>query len=629
MLGQIGRATLGVGCVALVMASCGTEFQSSDDGSLSGEAGQPAGVAGKEQVGDAGSNGTVDRGGSDGQAGETGQGGAGVSGCDCAVDQVCEAGECVAACSESETWCDGCVDTLTDVSHCGDCETTCDADMDCIEGKCVVPCEDSLRQPITDIWGDTWDGLERAGDTFANAQAACAEGGARLPRVTESFRVSATQSATVGQSNHTNYIWSATPRDATAQMMVRLSDGVIAAYATAAANKLNYRCMCPALRPPDFTEGACNGPPDEGCFALGGELGRYNIDIKDRPALAKSAAIWECQQDNAHLADFNRYVEAIQAGLPGGSGAWLHTADDAHYANGTVVKWVGTHLGWSVTGNTGIMAMTTPQPFRCIGLNYEPGVSSVALENEHIERPSGFKSSASDEAAATFAAAHDICFAKGGHLARVAELSHLITSGLPGGTGVAVWTSDGAGFGPANQFLTMVSQWTGTLSIFPHANTALVTGNVTWAYKNGAAAGYRCVYYPVDERYEGPTADSCNGGCYELAVADGPATMWFDKLDRAPATLETAIAGCVSKGGKLPSERDLTEAVRGGLPGGTNAWLSTWDIMYGSQTPMLAHSLVRWLAEDTAFNGLYPTYMTWSATATPRNYRCMWTNELR
>jgi hypothetical protein len=629
MFGQVGRATIAAGLLVLIAASCGSEFKAKDDSDMTGgEAGSGSSRndAGEPSVIGGGGGGAGDDHGESGQGPTGGTGGA--PSCECAADQVCDDGACVAACADHETDCDGCVDTQTDVNHCGGCDQACEVGMDCVEGECTAACEDSLRQPLTDIWGQVWDGLERAADTLANAQAACGEGRARLPTVTELYRVSATQSATVGQSNHTTYLWSATPRDPAAQMTVRLSDGASVAYATVAANTRNYRCTCPAPRSPIFDDAACNGPPGASCFAFGGESGRYNMDIRDRPPLPKSAAIWECQHENAHLADFIVYAEAIQAKLPNGSGAWLHTADDAQYANGTVVKWAGAPNAWAVTGNTSIGVMSSPLPFRCVGLNYEPGVNPVEMDGAFIERASGYKSDGADRAVATFVAAHDACFDAGGHLARSVELGNLITAGLPGGTGQVVWASDAAGYG-TNQFLTMVAQWTGALSIFPYANTGVASGNITWAYKANPGYPFRCIYYPIDEELAGPADADCNGGCFEIAAGDGPATIWFDKLDRAPAPLEAGVAACAAQGGRLASERDYTEAIRHGLPGGTGAFLLSWDIAWGSTNPGLHHTVVRWTGEEPAFADLSPANMTWSAPATARPYRCMWTNELR
>jgi hypothetical protein len=501
--------------------------------------------------------------------------------------------------------------------------------MDCVESKCVVPCKASLRQPITDIWGVVWDGLERAVDTRANAEMDCAMGGARLPLANELYRVSATQSATVGQTNHINYLWSRTPYDAGHTISVRLSDASTLVSDSSSAGKLNYRCVCEPPLPETFSGDACNGPPGAGCFALPSDGMRYNVDAADRAPLPKGSAIWECQQAHAHLADYNTFIEAIQAKLPKGSGTWLHTADDSTYASDTVIKWKDEGPLWVSSGNTSVDPMTTAHSFRCVGLNYAPGASSIHPANEFVEAPSGYKSGGADEAPVAFTTAHDVCFNQGGHIARSTELGHLITAGLPGGMSKPIWTADAAGFGPASQFLTIAISWKDTLPIFPYAYTNSVAGGVGWLYKSDPAYGFRCVFYPVDQMYSAPADSNCNGGCYELRVGNGSSTMWFDKLDRGATTLEGAVAGCRAKGAHLPSERDFVEAIRNGLPGGSNAWLLTWDVGYGSPGGGPNASVVRWMAEDRKFSDLYPTYLGWFGLAGTTPYRCMWTNELR
>jgi len=111
--------------------------------------------------------------------------------------------------------------------------------------------------------------------------------------------------------------------------------------------------------------------------------------------------------------------------------------------------------------------------------------------------------------------------------------------------------------------------------------------------------------------------------------------MWFDSQDRAEASLGAAFDDCQKHGGVLASERDLSEAVRAGLPNGSGAmatpWLWTSDFAMGSAAaPVINVTVVRWTNSDTAFSDQYATYMTWASVApTPYRYRCMWTNELR
>jgi hypothetical protein len=152
---------------------------------------------------------------------------------------------------------------------------------------------------------------------------------------------------------------------------------------------------------------------------------------------------------------------------------------------------------------------------------------------------------------------------------------------------------------------------------------------MTWAYKTDSRV-YRCIYYPIDATYDGPPAANCSGGCMQMTYGSGSVQpkMWIDNSDRVPTTLGSAINLCNSLGGHLASERDFTEAIRSGLPNGSNNFLWTWDIGYGETATNTM--IVRWLQTDTAYNDQWSTYMTWSGIAgETRPYRCMWTNELR
>jgi hypothetical protein len=152
--------------------------------------------------------------------------------------------------------------------------------------------QDAAQPGIADTWGFSWDGLERAAATFSQAQTTCEGIGGRLPTASELYRVSATQSANVGQTIHTNWLWSLVPYATDTHMSVRLSDAATTNQADASA--LNYRCVCPPPLPNAYVGNNCFGKPGQGCYALGGEGSKYNLDAQDRAPLSKGSAIWEC-----------------------------------------------------------------------------------------------------------------------------------------------------------------------------------------------------------------------------------------------------------------------------------------------------------------------------------------------
>ena len=533
-------------------------------------------------------------------------------------------------CAANTTKCGAsCVSTQTDNQNCGTCGTTCGALEECSAGKCGPACSKLLNQAITDPWGYSWDGLERAATTFADATATCGTLAGRLPTASELYRVSATQSATVGQTSNTNYLWSQVPDGAGSHVPLRLSDALTKTSLDTAS--VNYRCVCPPALPKTYTGKSCFNVTSNanGCYSLAAEGARYNMDLDDRPALGKGSAIWECAFYHGHLPTPIQYAEAIQQGIGTGSNAWLHTADEVRYDLDAIVSWstpatwvfryIGAKgaLSWDVT--------TTYRPFRCVGLNYDAGVYPVAVPNEWVSpQGGGYKGETADTAAAAWAAANDTCFSRGGHLPTSTELGELIMAGLPNGSGTLLWSSDQAGFN-GTQFLMSAKKWTATEPSHHYD----YPGDLTWLYKT-TSNPYRCIYYPIDATYQGPPAAKCAGDCFTVTMpgASG-AKMWFDNFDRAPALNMTgAVDACRVLGGHVPSERDHIEAIRQGLPNGSNANIASRDAELGSQTSLLT-GVSKWSGIDKAYTDQYAAYATWGFAYDVKPYRCMWTNELR
>jgi hypothetical protein len=512
-------------------------------------------------------------------------------------------------CGAGELACGGvCVDPQLDPAHCGDCGIACSPDQECRGGECGIPCRASLTAPVVDDWGLEWDGAERTAATAAEAAAACEAFSGRLPSVTELYRVRGGDHA-IATAADTNPLWSATPAARDDQVTVALAGGAIAE--TVATTPLTYRCVCAAAAPAYFGGARCNGPPTSACYAVGD----LNVDSQDRPPLRKGAAIWECANEHAHLATVPQLVAAVQQGVLG-SGAALLVADQSRYDLSTTMRW--TTATWPSAGNIATISTVEPAAFRCAGRRFAIEPNPNVIANQFTGRV--YKGEQNDTAPAAWPDAHDTCTARGGHLPRSSELAELIVDGLPNGTNVAQWTSDQVGYN-GEQFLTTTMTWTATDPRYPYDYAD--TSTMTWDYKTGSQA-FRCIYYPLDVDYAAPT--TCNGGCYEVALPGAiAARMWFDSTERPPALLETAIAACRAEAGELASERDLTEAVRAGLPNGTSpAWTLT------SELAMSNVHVVRWTgAEPDVFTDQYSTYMTWAGLDEPYAFRCMWTNELR
>jgi hypothetical protein len=225
---------------------------------------------------------------------------------------------------------------------------------------------------------------------------------------------------------------------------------------------------------------------------------------------------------------------------------------------------------------------------------------------------------------AVYADVIDDCWSRGGHMPLASELAEMIQHGLPNGSDTWLWTADSAGFS-SPQFLQTVLKWTGTDITYPY----WYSGFMTWAWKYNTDTNYRCVYYPIDPAYEGPTEEQCNGACTEFALPGGSgAKLWVDQLDRIAVSWQVASDLCSQDGGRLPQERDLAEAIQHGLDNGTDAWLWTTDISVGAGTTTNAQ-VVKWSGTDLAYTGQYNTYMTWVGFSNTFPYRCVWTNEVR
>ncbi len=547
----------------------------------------------------------------------------------CTGAYKCSNGQCSLNCQSGQKDCSGsCVDLTSNSQNCGSCGNACGANQECSGSQCVIACKTLLNQSITDPWGYAWDGLERAATTYDQAKATCDGISGRLPTASELFRVSATQSATVGQTSNTNFLWSIVPNGAANHVRVRLSDASTSSIAN--SSSLNYRCVCPPPQPSAYVGGNCYGPSGQACYALDTEGKRYNMDVQDRAPLPTGSAIWECGFYRGHLPRLSQYAEAILQGIGAGSNAWLQTSDTVRNDLNAVVSWSDpTAWKYQYIANTNAAswaAMTDLRPFRCIGVNYDAGTHPATVPNEYVGPLGGYKGETQDTGAAAWADAQDACVSRGGHLPMAAELDELVTQGLPNGGGANLWTADQDGYNGV-QFLVEVVMWNAVDTATPFSSPA----SVTWMYRTSAGNPFRCIFYPVDSSYQGPANSDCAGGCTVLPLpGSSGAKMWIDSFDRAPpATLQDATNACRQKGGHLASERDLTEAIRQGLPNGSGTWILTSDAELGSGTTGWNVGAVKWSGTDTAFTDQYSTYSTWAAPQNPIPYRCVWTNELR
>lgn len=544
----------------------------------------------------------------------------------CVGAEVCSSGQCTLACGTGQTNCSGsCVDLQSDAANCGVCGTACGANQECSAAKCVTACKTQLNQAVSDPWGYSWDGLERAAASYTQATQTCAAFNGRLPTATELYRVSATQSATVGQTIHTNFLWSVVPYGDSSQIRVRLSDASTSTIAK--TSSLNYRCVCPPPLPAAFSGKNCNGPAAQPCLALDTENKKASIDASDRAPLPKGSALWECSFNRGHLAGPARLVEAIQQGAGTGSNVHLHTADDVRNDSDLILRWQ-SQATFSLATAISFGATTNLRPFRCTGSSVG-GTHPKTIADEWTAPTTGIKSETKDATAAAWAAAASACYGKGGHVPSTTELGELVGQGLTGGTNAWLWGADTSSI-VLNVSTLSALRWSGT------ADPIYANGNDLNALGKTTSQASRCLYYPVDTGYAGPVASDCNGGCKEIALPGGSgAKLWFDTLDRAPpANLQNAIDTCRKKGGHLASARDLLEAIRAGLGNGSGnfAWSGDFSLYLASPfggSYVLRAGTLKWTGNEPAFADAFPGSSMVADPTSALPYRCMWTNEVR
>ena len=477
-----------------------------------------------------------------------------------------------------------------------------------------------------DSWGYTWDGLERQSATWEVADAACKAKGARLPTLTELYRVSGGGLSEVGNSYETNYLWSRTEWAPGQHGRARLTDGATAGQNDTTASA--YRCVWSNNALGYFAGNHCYGPPGAECWTANAEGKRMNMDMFERPVATYVAATDECNFYHAHVPTTLDFAENVTfgTGLPNGSNNWHWTSDASRYDHVGLVRWTGAQPssfdGTYSTWQSYASKASNTYRFRCIGVNYDAGAHPNAILNEQVAKTTYIKGEKLDMGLTAFATAASACFEKGGHMAMQRDMMELVRDGLPNGTNSLLWTAD-----TSSATNTQVVRWTG---IDP-SYTDYYSTYATWNNRNGNLS-YRCAYYPIDADYAGPTGGKCVSGsdCFTVSKGDtAKIKAWADSFDRSPVSYIEAVRACNDAGGHLASARDLTELVRLGLANGSNNWLWTADGVDGASAGTVRVLIMRWLNVDAAFNAQSSTYATDSNKTGTRPYRCAFSNELR
>ena len=194
----------------------------------------------------------------------------------------------------------------------------------------------------------------------------------------------------------------------------------------------------------------------------------------------------------------------------------------------------------------------------------------------------------------------------------------LVRSGMGNGPGTDyLWTADRSRYDT-----TQTTRWIGTDTSY----TGYYSEYTSWALiDNTNTHQHRCVFYPVDTSYTHPSSAQCAAGIPCDTFDNGASKMAMDRFDRAAATYVEAIQDCLADGGRLPTQLQLTEAIRGGLGNGVLQYLWTTDT--NSETSG-NNTVLRWNGTELDFSPEYSGSATALSKGSTANYRCVWSNQL-
>lgn len=484
----------------------------------------------------------------------------------------------------------------------------------------------ALGFEVTDSWGDTWDGLARVAQPWAEANQICESLGGRLPTLSELYRVSGAFKAEVGSAGESDYMWSRTWWDKINKSRMRLTDGN--ATAINPISSVAYRCIWPSDTPDYFAGKNCMGEPGDACWDhVAYSNNTVSMDKMERPSVSYVAATDECAFVNAHLADQQDYAENAINGLPNGTYNWQWTSNHVRYDLVSVVRWLDSDTNYTDWDDPYVSwngRNAGPHKFRCTGVNYASGAHPTTFPNEFISNSTHIKTIDAVTPTATFGNSIDGCFNQGGHMAHSRDIMELARSGMTSGPGADyIWLADRSRYD-----ITQVGRWTGTDTSY----TSYYNEYVTWNTVNDSIVNqHRCAFYPIDNSYSHPSDTSCAGGIACQTYENGASKLAVDSLDRSAASYLVATQDCINEGGRLPTTLQLTEAIRAGLSNGSNQFLWTTDGSGSDSNGASYATILKWDGTDSDFSPIYSASATWESKLpnSTRNYRCVWSNEMR
>lgn len=453
----------------------------------------------------------------------------------------------------------------------------------CVNAKAAGPSAGAANGfEVTDAWGYTFDGVQRAARTWQDATAACAAAGARLPTATELVRNNATTgTGNLSDDKADGTLWTLLPTHVAAErVQVRLSDGKVSYALESKASP--FRCVWPDHESGVFDGDHCNGPPGESCKAWNLF---WNVDRVDRVPLPWVAASSECAFLNASIPGGADLEPLIHEGLENPTNQWLWIADAKYWHAGGyglgIAKWTANpEPAWAyTTGTYGALDWASvPHAFRCLGKrspSFGTFPSIPACEGDCFsldKRQARILADGAPRVAANYATAAETCRLLGGSLPHVGEVTDLIHAGwLAGSADDWLWSSDPeywylGGYG----YLRFRHGGLEGIRWHPAPATLVVTTAPN-------LSTYRCVWHEVLEAEPtvcGPDEDQVWSGSGFVCAAskDGDAKgaanpgglqlvdAWGDAWDilQRPATkLADAAAACKALEGRLPTPTEV------------------------------------------------------------------------
>ncbi|MCP4134690.1 MAG: carboxypeptidase regulatory-like domain-containing protein [bacterium] len=157
-----------------------------------------------------------------------------------------------------------------------------------------------------------------------------------------------------------------------------------------------------------------------------------------------------------------------------------------------------------------------------------------------------------------------------------------------------------------------------------------VSQNVTVRLSNGETSQtaktstryYRCVYPDKDRSFFSKNYICGPPGDEGFALTSNGNTFYMDKYDRPLLTYNSAVREAAFYHAHVAPELNYTEAIKSGLPNGSNQWLWASD-QEGYNNTQFVIGQVRWTDVDTNFTDAYSTYANWSYMDGKYGYRCI------